>query len=124
MRCPACRAELVVVEREGVELDWCPFCRGLWFDAGEMEAVEATLGVQFAPLEGPRQPGRRPCPRCDAPMVIVTVAGSPPLALDTCPKEHGVWLDAGELAALSQRESPGTPEDAVSFLGEKLRRKP
>lgn len=124
MRCPACRAELVVVEREGVELDWCPFCRGLWFDAGEMEAVEATLGVAFAPLQGPRNPGHRPCPRCDAPMDAIQVAGSAPLSVDTCPQGHGVWLDYGELASLSQLGSSGTPQDAVSFLGEKLRRKP
>ncbi|MFN3412469.1 MAG: zf-TFIIB domain-containing protein [Thermoanaerobaculum sp.] len=123
MRCPACRSELVVVEREGVELDWCPFCRGLWFDAGELEAVEATLGVGFPPLEGERKAGRRPCPRCDKPMDVVSVPGSPPLYVDSCSQGHGWWFDAGELATFSERGS-GTYGDVISFLGEKLRRKP
>lgn len=121
MRCPACHSELVVVEREGVELDWCPFCRGFWFDAGELEAVEATLGVRLGPLEGEKTRGRRPCPRCDQSMDVVALPGAPPLSVDSCPQGHGLWFDAGELATLSQRGGR-TLGDVVSFLGEKLRR--
>ncbi|MGC8917433.1 MAG: zf-TFIIB domain-containing protein [Thermoanaerobaculum sp.] len=124
MRCPACRSELVVVEREGVELDWCPFCRGLWFDAGELEAVEATLGVSFRPLAGQRSAGKRRCPRCDAAMDTLKLEGSPSLIADVCPKAHGIWFDAGELAALAAGGGGRTEGDAVTFLGEKLRRKP
>lgn len=121
MRCPACRSELVVVEREGVELDWCPFCRGLWFDAGELEAVEATLGVRFGPLQGEKSQGKRPCPRCDQAMEVVALPFSPPLSVDSCPQGHGLWFDAGELPTLAALGS-GTSGDVISFLGEKLRR--
>ncbi|MCS7183214.1 MAG: zf-TFIIB domain-containing protein [Thermoanaerobaculum sp.] len=124
MRCPACRAELLVAERDGLELDWCPFCRGLWLDSGELEAITATLGVRFAPLIGPREPGTRPCPRCRKTMDSLALRGQPPLRLDVCPEGHGWWFDAGELSALSARRGLGTAEDVVSFLGERLRRAP
>jgi len=123
MRCPACRAELVVVEREGVELDWCPFCHGLWFDAGELAALAATLGVEIPELVGDREKGPRPCPRCKTSMDTLHLAQPPGLVLDLCPGGHGLWFDAGELATLSAAGG-GTPGDVVTFFGEKLRRKP
>ncbi len=124
MRCPACRAELVVVEREGVELDWCPLCRGLWLDAGELEALAATLGTPFPALEGEKRAGRRACPRCGKPMDALHLSGTTPLILDRCSDNHGLWFDAGELSALSSRTGEGTPEKVISFLGEKLRQQP
>lgn len=124
MRCPGCRAELVVVEREGTELDWCPFCRGFWFDAEELEALAETLGVEFVPLQGRERPGQRACPRCDAAMKVLKLEGEPQLEVDLCPRGHGLWLDAGELASLSGFSDSRTPNELVMFFGEKLRRKP
>lgn len=124
MRCPACRAELVVVERERTELDWCPFCRGFWFDGDELEALAQTLGVVFSPLQGTQRPGRRACPRCDTAMNVVTLEACSQLEVDLCPEGHGLWLDAGELASLSGLANSRTPGELVTFFGEKLRRKP
>jgi len=39
MRCPKCRADMEQINHEGVEIDRCTICQGLWFDAGEIEAV-------------------------------------------------------------------------------------
>lgn len=39
MRCPRCDVELRVGRRSGVVLDWCPSCRGVWLDRGEMEKI-------------------------------------------------------------------------------------
>ena len=44
MRCPECRIPLVVVEREGIEIDWCLECRGMWFDEGELELLGEKAG--------------------------------------------------------------------------------
>jgi Zn-finger nucleic acid-binding protein len=120
MRCPVCKAEFVVVEREGVELDWCPFCRGLWFDRGELEALAATLGLPLPPLTGEKGPGSRRCPRCQSPMSTL-VLREPPLTLDLCPQNHGLWFDAGELSTLTSAPGAGTPGQVIAFLGEKLR---
>ena len=37
--CPACRVDLVMTDREGVEIDYCPKCRGVWLDRGELDKI-------------------------------------------------------------------------------------
>lgn len=39
MRCPTDGAELVMAERQGVEIDYCPSCRGIWLDRGELDKI-------------------------------------------------------------------------------------
>ena len=46
MKCPACNETLTMTERQGVEIDFCPKCRGIWLDRGELDKVlerEAAL---------------------------------------------------------------------------------
>ena len=50
MNCPVCKtANLVMSERQGIEIDYCPQCRGVWLDRGELDkmierSVEASSG--------------------------------------------------------------------------------
>ena len=37
--CPACMVELSIAERQGVEIDYCPKCRGVWLDRGELDKI-------------------------------------------------------------------------------------
>ena len=40
MKCPRCNTvNLNLMERQGVELDYCPECRGIWLDRGELEKI-------------------------------------------------------------------------------------
>ncbi len=39
MNCPVCNVALVMAERQGVEIDYCPKCRGVWFDRGELDKI-------------------------------------------------------------------------------------
>jgi Zn-finger nucleic acid-binding protein len=39
MKCPVCSVELVMSERQGVEIDYCPKCRGVWLDRGELDKI-------------------------------------------------------------------------------------
>jgi len=39
MQCPACQTELKMAERQGVEIDYCPRCRGVWLDRGELDKI-------------------------------------------------------------------------------------
>jgi len=58
MKCPVCvEPELVMSERQGVEIDYCPKCRGVWLDRGELDKVIERAGGGAAPPPG--EPGRR-----------------------------------------------------------------
>ncbi|WP_413582397.1 zf-TFIIB domain-containing protein [Bdellovibrio sp. HCB288] len=40
MKCPHCKdKDLVMSERKGVEIDYCPECRGIWLDKGELDKI-------------------------------------------------------------------------------------
>lgn len=39
MPCPVCAVPLVMSERQGVEIDYCPQCRGIWLDRGELDKI-------------------------------------------------------------------------------------
>jgi uncharacterized protein len=48
MKCPACKeAVLTMSERQGIEIDYCPQCRGVWLDRGELDKIiEKSLSEQ------------------------------------------------------------------------------
>ena len=39
MKCPNCEETLIMTERQGVEIDYCPKCRGVWLDRGELDKI-------------------------------------------------------------------------------------
>lgn len=39
MKCPNCEETLVMSERQGIEIDYCPKCRGVWLDKGELDKI-------------------------------------------------------------------------------------
>ncbi|QOD45075.1 zf-TFIIB domain-containing protein [Clavibacter zhangzhiyongii] len=71
MKCPNDSATLVMSERAGVEIDYCPDCRGVWLDRGELDKIldraeqetrsapaSASPAAPAAPLGGYPDPGR------------------------------------------------------------------
>ncbi len=45
MQCPVCDVTLTISSREGVEIDFCPQCRGVWLDRGELDKIIDRAGV-------------------------------------------------------------------------------
>lgn len=41
MKCPHCNKVLSMAERKGIEIDYCPSCRGVWLDRGELDKIIA-----------------------------------------------------------------------------------
>jgi uncharacterized protein len=39
MNCPVCNISLTMSERQGIEIDYCPQCRGVWLDRGELDKI-------------------------------------------------------------------------------------
>lgn len=53
MKCPVCNEpDLVMTERQGVEIDYCPKCRGVWLDRGELDKIieRSTSGPSEVPI--------------------------------------------------------------------------
>jgi uncharacterized protein len=55
--CPACRVSLVMSERSGIEIDYCPQCRGIWLDRGELDKIIERAARDSAPAPQPQQQG-------------------------------------------------------------------
>jgi Zn-finger nucleic acid-binding protein len=49
MKCPVCDVPLSISSREGVEIDFCPQCRGVWLDRGELDKVIDRAAAAMAP---------------------------------------------------------------------------
>lgn len=59
MQCPNDGAVLTMSERSGIEIDYCPTCRGVWLDRGELDKIiERSLSQSgpAAPASSPQQP--------------------------------------------------------------------
>jgi Zn-finger nucleic acid-binding protein len=59
MKCPIDGSDLVMTERQGIEIDYCPKCRGVWLDRGELDKIidrSATASPQEASSFIPPQP--------------------------------------------------------------------
>lgn len=61
MRCPVDNETLVMSDRHGVEIDYCPKCRGVWLDRGELDKIIERAAGAEAPV-ALREPGRAPAP--------------------------------------------------------------
>lgn len=55
MQCPIDGAQLVMADRSGVEIDYCPQCRGVWLDRGELDKI---IERSVAPPPPPQQAAR------------------------------------------------------------------
>lgn len=61
MKCPVCTTvNLVMSERQGVEIDYCPECRGVWLDRGELDKVIERSGTQETIVTQAPQPVHQP----------------------------------------------------------------
>jgi Zn-finger nucleic acid-binding protein len=64
MPCPVCKVPLVMSERQGVEIDYCPQCRGVWLDRGELDKIIERNAADSRPAQ-PQQPQRPADPGFD-----------------------------------------------------------
>ena len=68
MYCPICKTiNLVMSERQGIEIDYCPQCRGVWLDRGELDKIiEKSLSMSPSPrteTHGPSYSNQHPADR-------------------------------------------------------------
>lgn len=64
MKCPTCPdSTLVMTDRQGVEIDYCPSCRGVWLDRGELDKIIERVGAATPPPVATPAPSAAPPPR-------------------------------------------------------------
>ena len=108
MRCPKCRADMEQLEFDGTEVDRCTICKGIWFDAGEIEVMRdnrAAVAIDTGDASTGKQKNAMDhyqCPRCSGSMVRVVDPQQRHIWYETCSSCSGSFLDAGELLDLSK----------------------
>ena len=56
MLCPLDNTALVMSERQGIEIDYCPTCRGVWLDRGELDKIIERSSAENEPVSRPSRP--------------------------------------------------------------------
>jgi len=93
---------MVALELDQIEVDYCVDCGGIWLDSGELELLlegaekrdEVLNSLEPDPSNAEE---KRRCPICERRMEKVRAGENRDLVIDRCKRNHGVWLDKGEL---------------------------
>jgi len=84
MQCPHDQSVLVMTERKGVEIDYCPQCRGVWLDRGELDKIiDRSMEAEIAAEAG------APMPPAEPAYGGAAAAGYPPRYDDRAPDPRG-----------------------------------
>ncbi len=115
--CPNCDIHLathVLNTKERLYVDICPECKGLFLDHGELETImeqeivkrekydlKRLEEIREHPLVRERNVRYKKCPQCRKVMLRLNYRKMSGVIIDRC-KEHGYWLDAGELRQIME----------------------
>ena len=133
MNCLKDRSSMIVVEWQRIALDYCPKCRGVWFDCGELELILERACLDSTGLclpdllhrpEAKTAEKPRRCPICRDKMRKSYLGTAPQVLIDICRKGDGLWFDGSELRLLMNQLKikptvDGAAEDKMlSFMNE------
>ncbi|MBI2422116.1 MAG: zf-TFIIB domain-containing protein [Candidatus Hydrogenedentes bacterium] len=109
---------LIAVEYNGIEVDYCVLCGGIWLDQGELElllggaAANRFLGAMREGAQVREQTRR--CPICRGAMNKAQTEATPPVLYDCCGRGHGLWFDRHELKLFMQQSAAAPGSEAVA----------
>lgn len=128
LRCPVCeKTDMAVLELEGIEIDYCLKCRGIWLDSGELELLIGSaerkneILSSFQDAEKKCNEKKHLCPICSKAMKKVEVIiEKGDVIVDECSERHGLWFDKGELYHIINCAAEGSKEEnpVLKFLGD------
>jgi hypothetical protein len=119
---------MLVLELEQIEIDYCPSCRGIWLDSGELEMLleggpQSEKSHAFLSDLSVTEKQIR-CPKCRKKMAKVRPQNNPDVVLDSCMAGHGIWFDKGELFELLKNEKSAFDNRILDVLRGIFRQKP
>mgnify|MGYP000495320366 CR=1 FL=1 len=94
LKCPACPGTLAPCEVDGVVVDTCDGCGGIWFDRDELDKLVNNAARQLR-AHGQTRLSQRPCPR-DGAMMQTLKYPQTLVEAEVCPDCAGLWLDRAE----------------------------
>ena len=106
MRCPKCRSDMQQIMIDGIEVDRCSECHGLWFDGGELNTLrskEAAAALDIGDMAVGKKQNEIEhyrCPRCAGPMNRLVDPAQTHIWFERCGSCRGSFFDAGELTDL------------------------
>ena len=109
MKCPKCHTDMKQIEFEGVQVDRCYNCYGLWFDFQEQQQLKDKPGATEIDSGDAAMAQRTNlirniyCPRDGALMTPMTDLNQPHIWYEACPHCYGVFFDAGEFKDYSEK---------------------
>jgi Zn-finger nucleic acid-binding protein len=121
LTCLICSQTMLRLHRDGLWLDGCSHCGGIWLDRGELESarhltvetlavIDAKLGWTSDPPGGVGVPaGDRSCPACRLAMRETPAPKASGVRVDVCHACQGVWLDPGEIDRIQSGNSRNLP---------------
>jgi len=132
MICPVCKKGALIVEYRNIELDYCPTCGGVWFDAGELELLVESAGLGdlksyldgiISAPEAATSEKKRKCPVCRHKMKKTYIDENKKILVDICHVGDGIWFDGGEInhlvkALLEKSPTKDASKDVLAFIGE------
>ncbi|MBN2008882.1 zf-TFIIB domain-containing protein [candidate division KSB1 bacterium] len=110
MNCPKCSSEMISVNFDGIEVDRCTKCRGIWFDMLEAIRLKERDGSEIIDTGEPRigeqynKIDHINCPVCDEPLLRMVDAKHPHIWYEECSLCHGTFFDAGEFKDFKDRQ--------------------
>lgn len=133
MNCPRCNQNLHVSAVDGIEIDVCLACKGVWFDNDELRQAKdlSEPDANWMDFDIWKHEdnfhvsaGKIKCPRCRKPLCALSYDETA-IEVDVCPSCRGVWLDDAELAHIvealnSQINSKTFPEYIPAAIKEAL----
>lgn len=102
MLCPVCKVDLVLADRQGIEIDYCPQCRGIWLDRGELDKIIERNASYEDARSAPGAPaqGSAPAPGYAAPAPWGSGYGDPHHGGGHHGERHGGYRPGGFLGGL------------------------
>lgn len=117
MNCAKCDGLLQTNILEGVEIDQCQQCGGIWLDLGELSQLREHKNLSVNQSTHNIQDNKPAnCPKGHGSMIRVHDLNRPNIVLDSCSVCHGLWLDAGELEKLTASNLRLTIQDFIRDL--------
>jgi Zn-finger nucleic acid-binding protein len=101
LQCPKCQHGMTAVTHEGITIDRCTQCEGLWFDGDEAQQLKNIPGGEALDTGGANKGrgyddrGDIRCPHCHKPMEKSADWKQVHIWYEVC-RDHGIFMDAGE----------------------------